>query len=352
MLVVALPALILFSIEGTCRLLLGRVDPMVVFVPNAGFSRNESESRSTEGDPDLGWRLRANVRDVWWEFTTFSSNSRHVRGEREISAIKPDLRIVCLGDSVTFGYRIPLSFPKTPLIFNREEKRYPELLEEDLHRQFPNRTTEVITMAALGYTTHQGLIWLEREIPSLKPDLVTILFGFNDTSPGTPDKVSLSRSGPSRLARHVIYHSQAMIHLLHWLGSRRPHPQQQADAVRVSQSDYLANIEAIVDLAKHYQGRALVIGQCIRRLDLTSERDRRIKEYRLALAERCRQDGIPYLEIPELTEAGWPGNEKLFGEDVHPGLEGHKLIAERLVRFILDNRSIAFVPKHRIEPAQ
>ena len=59
----------------------------------------------------------------------------------------------------------------------------------------------------------------------------------------------------------------------------------------------------------------------------------RIKQYRDALRAAAEIDHVPYLEIRELTEAGYPANIALFGELIHPNYEGHKLITRELLRY-------------------
>jgi len=56
--------------------------------------------------------------------------------------------------------------------------------------------------------------------------------------------------------------------------------------------------------------------------------------YRAKLRETALGKKIPVLEIPELTESGWPANKALFGERIHPNAAGHRLLAERLTAFL------------------
>jgi len=53
-----------------------------------------------------------------------------------------------------------------------------------------------------------------------------------------------------------------------------------------------------------------------------------------ALRDAMQQAGIPYLEIPELTEHNHPENLMLFGELVHPNKPGHQLMEARLLDFL------------------
>ncbi len=55
---------------------------------------------------------------------------------------------------------------------------------------------------------------------------------------------------------------------------------------------------------------------------------------RNALRNAMHDAGIPYLEIPELTEQNYPENFMLFGELVHPNIRGHRLMEVRLLEFL------------------
>src|SRR5690348_12798418 len=99
------PILLLLA-EGAARLFTKRIDPLAVFVSSPQL-RSDTQGDNTNGlfefDPALTWRLRSNLRDFWWDFTPVRTNAAGIRSDREIGP-KSGLRILCLGDSVTFGY--------------------------------------------------------------------------------------------------------------------------------------------------------------------------------------------------------------------------------------------------------
>jgi len=100
-------------------------------------------------------------------------NRQGLRAERDYHIPKPAgvYRVLCLGDSITFGWGLPLS------------ETWPELLETALSARLMGRRVEVINAGYPGYTTRQGLIWLDRELVRLEPDAVVVEFGFNDSLP-------------------------------------------------------------------------------------------------------------------------------------------------------------------------
>src|SRR5204862_1220499 len=120
----------------------------------------------------------------------------HLRSQHPQESLLPKqpgaVRIVCLGDSVTFGYRVPVVWPDKPTEYDPEWLPFPMLLEKQLRAANPNRQLDVITMAVPGYTSHQGLAWLRRDIDKLQPDLVVVSFGWNDASlSDVPDREAI-----------------------------------------------------------------------------------------------------------------------------------------------------------------
>ncbi len=293
-----------------------------------------------EGDAQLFWRLRPNVQTIW-DFTVVSTNEQGLRHDGPIGPKRPGtLRIVCVGDSVTFGYRIPLVFPDAPDQYDRTDAPYPRRMERLLRARFPGRDIEVIGLAVPGYSTHQGRLLLERWIARLDPDVVILCFGFNDVAlKHWPDKVVMSRSAFDTALRAVMSSSQALLHAWRWWTSRpdrapQPLPEPQP---RVSAEDYLNNLIAMTELAEQHGARVLVVGPVYRDPVTVPPEAVRIGHYRSLLREAMRRLGVPYVQIDELTEASYPANKELFGEHIHPSSTGHQLMAERIAEALVAN---------------
>ena len=103
----------------------------------------------------------------------FEVNSLGFRG-RELELKKPagSVRIVCLGDSGTFGI-----WKKT-----EEENGYDNYPEElgQMLRSRGHAEIEVVNAGVLGYSTSHGLRQLVTQVLPLAPDIVTVRLGFND----------------------------------------------------------------------------------------------------------------------------------------------------------------------------
>jgi lysophospholipase L1-like esterase len=305
-------------------------DELLQLVGRQDTEARRRRPRLFEFDPLLFWRLKADVPPMIWNQTLVSTNARGLRHPRPIGPKAAGVfRVVCLGDSVTFGFRVPLALDDETAHAS-DDRPYPRLLETLLTR--PDRPVEVIAMAVPGYSSHQGRAWAERDLRGLEPDLVIVCFGWNDVSAMPRPDVDAMKTGWLHVAaRAFTARSQAALHVLQAL--RRPHAaadQRSKPVPRVSQDGYVANIRAIVAAASRTSAPTLVLAPVYRDRTTVPDEAARMSAYRAALAEAVAADGVPYLVVPELTESGAPDNAALFVEHIHPNAIGHRRLAEAL----------------------
>jgi lysophospholipase L1-like esterase len=347
--------MLLVVIEVGIRLTMSHVSSLDLFVVTSQQKAQVADVKQSgifEGDPLLLWRLKPNLDHAVWDFTVLSTNSDHLRSRVSTGSLQPKqpgtIRIVCLGDSVTFGFRVPVVWPDKPTEYDPEWLPYPMLLEKELRAANPNRNIEVVTMAVPGYTSHQGLAWLQRDINKLQPDLLTVSFGWNDASlSDVPDREAIRTNWSAVATRWLIDHSQAFAHATRWLRARdaaklregqsggqgRPRFYKRPES-RVSQQEYLANMLAIEQLARQQGAAVVVIAAPYRDHSSEAPEADLMLQYRLALGSTMKQRGIPFLELRELTEEAYPANEGWFGERIHPNHMGHRLIASELLKLV------------------
>jgi lysophospholipase L1-like esterase len=331
--------LLLLSGEVITRLTMTHVDSLDMFVNTVQQKMQVAGAQSTifEGDPLLLWRLKPNLDHAYWDFTDVSTNAQSFRADYPIGT-KPagTFRIVCLGDSVTFGYRVPPVWPERPRDYNPEWQPYPMLLEKELRNANPDRRIEVFPMAVPGYTSHQGLAWLRRDIGYLKPDVVIASFGWNDASlSDAPDRETIDTRWSPVAIRWLIDHSQAFAHATRWLRSRNQvKPVVHTPVSRVSQQEYVDNFNAIVQLAKDHGAAVIVIGAPYRDSTTNPPEAQLMTHYRAWLKSEMVKNQTPYLEILELTEAAGSVNQGFFGELIHPNHIGHRLVASELLKLM------------------
>ena len=120
-------------------------------------------------DKNLFWRLRPNqsIKSdfvVSGEYRTNASGFRDREFSEKRAAGKK--RILCLGNSVTFGWRVA------------EGAAYPQALQKLLFDEY-----EVYNCAQTGYTTFQGERLLNELLQKYRPDAVTIAYIWNDILP-------------------------------------------------------------------------------------------------------------------------------------------------------------------------
>ena len=124
-----------------------------------------------EYDPERFWKLRPGVHIDDPENTVWQgvvSNSLGYRSP-EFDLLKPPgtIRIVCFGDSSTFGIGAEM------------EDSWPALLEDQLNDRGEQRF-QVINAGVPGYTSHQGFLHMRQEVDRLQPDIVFASYANND----------------------------------------------------------------------------------------------------------------------------------------------------------------------------
>jgi lysophospholipase L1-like esterase len=338
-------ALLLLLIEVGTRLTLPHVSLLEALVQSEKQRSDFTDRTRTsifEGDPLLFWRLKPNLDHVVWDFTMVSTNAQGLRHEGDIGPKPPGaIRILCLGDSITFGYRVPVVWPERPKDYAPDWLPYPMLLEQRLRAANPGRPVEVIALAVPGYTSYQGLVWLRRDIDYLQPDIVTACFGWNDVGLRTQtDGETMPVDWIHVTSRRLMSYSQALTHFTQWLkrrgrGSSNTPAATAAAATtpRVPQAEYVNNLLEIARLGQSRGAAALIIAPVYRDAVTNPHEAALIKGHRDALRSAAQQAGIPYLEIQELTETNYPATNRLFGELIHPNHEGHRLMATALLDY-------------------
>ncbi len=138
-------------------------------------------------------------------------NSRGFRNAEFGPTKSPNtLRIVCLGDSWTFGHNAD------------QDKSYPVRLEALLKEAFPNMNVEVLNLGMLASTSHIGLEVLKERALSLNPDIVLIGYSMNDAYlTGWHDKdLLVPKSHHFRLRKFITENSE-LYRLMTYLGQAR-----------------------------------------------------------------------------------------------------------------------------------
>ena len=187
-------------------------------------------------DHDLFWRMCPNreAESRFFEGRTYRTNDWGLRG----GPIGPrkERRILTLGNSCTFGWGLD------------EADTYPARLQ-----QLVGPGVDVINGGVPGYSSYQGRVFFEEDLHKLEPDIVLVMFGWNDiwaAANGIPDK---EQEFPPR-AVIAVQNQLSRLHTYRLLKKLLLSPiEQNPDSLfsrqhpiyRVSPEDFAANLRAI-----------------------------------------------------------------------------------------------------------
>lgn len=265
-------------------------------------------------DPVLFWRL--NPKHTFPFPSSEKINSKGFRDrEFEIKKGEGICRIICLGDSVTFG---------APDNKVKIEQVYSERLEALLNLSFPERRFEVINAGVPGYSSYQGLLYLKELLrKGYKPDLVTVLFGYDDAAPAVfySDKEQHAQplwiiKSQNWLINFKLY--QFLCNLI-ILPKQANISDKEEFMPRVSYREYMENINEMVKIA-HKSNIEVV---CI--TPLIFENKKIVPVYPF-------QPGIPGVDLIQRLKDFQGDLKDLFFDNCHFTPLGHQIAAEEIYK--------------------
>lgn len=202
------------------------------------FSRFQGVHQS---DPLLLWKFKPNVRK-----TLLQTNKSGLLGP-DLAIPKPEdtYRILLLGDSTPVG-----------LGLKYRGHAFGEQLITLLNQRYHGKKYELINAAVSGYTSLQGLIYLQNYGLDYSPDLILTYFGNNDASMSgyISDKELIHRnsrfSGFLDILHHLAtYRFMEKIILPVMTRLKNERSEEKEDVVRVLPEDYYQNMKAIIEYA-------------------------------------------------------------------------------------------------------
>jgi lysophospholipase L1-like esterase len=214
-----------------------------------------SDPRLFTPDPELLWALRPATEFDLGDpaYPRFRTNRHGLRGADVPDERAPgELRIVCVGDSITFGQGLA------------EDATLPARLGAHLRSdpRLEGRVVRTVNAGVLGYGSVQGFRLLQR-IAALRPDVVVWCFGMNDAKPslGAPDAELCAGRGPAGGALAGV----RLVRLGAWLRSRSRPP------TRVPPADFARTLRDLESLAGEL-GATTIVVETPQRLGVTLEK--------------------------------------------------------------------------------
>jgi lysophospholipase L1-like esterase len=235
--------------------------------------------------------------------------TRSIRFE-DIKNINP--RIVCFGDSVTFGWNI------------RYDLSYPYLLEKNLEGKYPE--VKVINCGVGGNTITDASARIEKDVLSYKPNLVIINFGLND---GMLKK----QAGNAQTTAESLYYKKDSSYFL---------PQ-------VNISDFDKRYRQIINLFKDNNISVLVLGMSPVTDNFPvgqgSDFQKKQKDVYLVYNERIRkiaaESTLDFLNIWKIFSSQRFQDEYIQPDGIHPNEAGQELISESIFKYLNENNILS-----------
>jgi|SRR6185503_5473788 len=230
-------------------------------------------------------------------------------------------RLLCFGDSVTFGFGVG------------DRDTYASLLDEELRPQ----GLEVVNAGVTGYTSHQVLGLLRRLAPTLGMDVATFCVGWNDASRRPLDDAEFDRRLRASMAVDRFFE-----HLYLYRGMKALYVSAATRDVpvtdykpRVSLEQYQGNLERIVEECRLHRIRPVFVALPRRR---RAGEPRTTSPYADALIGTGRRLGVPVLGVGDLgLDTPLDSNEPDFIDTLHFSVSGHRRMAAELARQLVAN---------------
>jgi lysophospholipase L1-like esterase len=286
-----------------------------------------------------------------------STNSYGFREDVEIHDEKPvsEYRILCVGDSSTFGLTVD------------QTQTYPAQLQSILIARCSGESNyRVINGGCPGFTSFQAVRFMERWVPRLKPDLITYSIGFNDSTLAyKADKDADYHKEAMAWLQHAFCSSNTflLINYLAVLNIKLVGKSKMADrtSIRVGPLDYESNLIQAVQIARD-NGAEIIFCPITVVSPYMEVMCKVAKEYSVPLVQTedslwrafiTIYDGadeyhgvkldyygeidtsfLSYNEMGEFKSSTMRTKPYVFADSIHPNPIGYRAIAEDLAKVI------------------
>ena len=197
----------------------------------------------------------------------------------------------------------------------------------------------MLNLGVPGYTSSNGVVAVRRALAEFRPDIVTTAFLTNDiVDPGLSARQVSAHGLWQMCLRRLAGHSQLVLHTLDAVRRRSGPKRTTGYGIACTPLEtYIRNYETVRSLCEDAGAMLVIINPFFR--DTRGGEPRlpptRVTQYRDSLRAYATAAKVPWVDVPEVTEARQADNDALFMEVVHPNAKGHRIIADRLHAFLL-----------------
>lgn len=273
-------------------------------------------------------------------------NSQGFRG-REYTKKKDGnvFRILCLGDSSTFGVHV------------QQQETYAARLEDRLNRESGGKTRyEVINAGVEGYSSCQGLAFYRLKGYEYAPDIVTFYFGLTDEKKkySLSDRQLMQKDGGAAKAIRASLENNFLLSLHSYRIFRkyinralgREQDNTFKKVTRVELEDFRKNILELNGLCRKNGAVLVLISPPLEKEGYPYSY---AFPYRVLLENISGENNIPLVNIPEMTERSPIYTTPFFLDRAHPNPLGHRIIMEKIHDHLLAGRLLPGNPRMKEE---
>jgi len=351
--VIALALFLLVSAELAARFLLGLGDPLVY-----------------QSDPDYGYRPVPN-QDVRRFGNRIFYNAQGLRSEPITKQPAPGtIRILCVGDSITFGGTQTDQAATYPYQLQGKLNRQVATLaqsaqESPLSVKVPNRFImrpasalglaetsyrlpryEVLNASAAGWATMNQEAFL-RKFGTFNSDIVVLQVASHDLFQPkiSSNLVEESPSFPTQKPVLALQEALFRYALPKYFPELRPAPDPSVET-QASKDDLernLASLERINSIVKAHNSQLVVF--LIEQPDKYEPKSALYRLGKQAFTDKAQALNLPhtFLKAEDIRKAG---GQKLFRDPIHPNPQGNKLIAKEVAELV-QQQPLAKVKQYR-----
>lgn len=278
--------------------------------------------------PALLWELTPNLtaapdNDESYRIDTNSLGLRC--GEIPAQRSPDEFRILVIGDSTAFGWLLD------------EKNTFPYLLQRNLKLHSQGKNIRVINGAVCGYSSLQGLAFMNEKGWNLSPDLIIAAFNNDPITDFTEDE---KRTPSPRILPLLNFLNRFRVYSVvrDLVVRSRINPEDDVSVppgkgiARVSKQKYSEIYETLYAQAKNRGTKLLLVS-----LPLKEEMRNYpgMNDYREILKSFAEKNQIPFLD--EYHKWQNPSRENMFMDGMHPTGQGHKIISDDLEELINQN---------------
>ena len=314
------------------ELLLRLIQPFR-FAPKNDFQFGKPVLYRLSRNPDLGYEFRPNTateaKRITYRINRFGFRDIEQRFR------KKGKRVIIVGDSLTFGWDLPL------------EETYPFLTREALRSK--GSPLEIWAMGVTGYNTVQEYHLIREQALRFDPDLILLQICMNDFEKSISIRTDRERQfrltqyheilipylfGKSKLSGWFMAHS----FLFKFLNLKLAALVRRAKRDFVVPDFYSMGTEAAVRHLKKTQDLLSRTSCHFAALIFPFRRDSMSPPYiafQTAVRSALGDLGIPFLDLDDTLNPGGEEPRKFWVDSVHPNRAGNERVAEKLAAFIV-----------------